>query len=317
MAINWQRLKAYTTSSGYSAYIGTGKAPAQYRINKETRHHGEMLYFASINTADLGSYRKLTAAKRACELHDEKYRAKNPLPMPDIVLRFNDLIATIGSIPTTGKRFLLLKKRGERKPILDSVMPIDMIRDKLAKIGFDVSGLRAENPLDIEPFTPAQMAKLKEKWANAGMPSVVSPAYIKTEKYLENLPDENLRQIKAAKIRVLGVMANMILRDKRGINPVPEGRTSKIKKATALYEDFRDQPGAEILDLPMPEFSTGMVIGRLSAVEYDTVRAGKREDYRHTFKKSAAPLLCVTACGKYLFTVQGGFTFTERGIVDN
>jgi len=103
----------------------------------------------------------------------------------------------------------------------------------------------------------------------------------------------------------------------RRMNPVPEGTRSKIRKATKLYEDFRDQPGTDIIEMEQPDFSTGMVIGRLSAVEYDTVRAGKRENYRHKFKKSASPLLCVTSDGKTLFTVEGGFTFTERGIVDN
>jgi len=242
-------------------------------------------------------------------------KKNNPLPPREKILRFNDLIATIGE--NAGRTFLVLKRKGERKALFDQYLTLAAIAEKLRGLGFDVGSLRASNPIDIEPFTAAQLDKLKQKWANAGMPSVVSPAYLKTEKYLENLPTENLRQIKNAKIRVLGVMANMILRDKRGTNPVPEGKLSKLKKATALYENFRDQPGTEILDLPQPDFSAGLVIGRLSAVEYDTVRAGKREDYRHKFKKSAQPLLCVTACGKYLFTVNGNFTFTERGIVDN
>lgn len=99
----------------------------------------------------------------------------------------------------------------------------------------------------------------------------------------------------------------------RGKNSVPRG---KIASAKALYESFRDQPAGDTLDIEQPDFSTGLVIGRLSAVEYDTVRAGKREDYRHVFGKRSQPLLCVTADGKTLFTVQGAFQFTERGIVD-
>jgi hypothetical protein len=92
--------------------------------------------------------------------------------------------------------------------------------------------------------------------------------------------------------------------------------TKSLGAAIDLYESFRDQPAGETLDVEQPDFSTGLVIGRLSAVEYDTVRGGKREDYRHVFRKRSQPLLCATADGKTLFTVQGAFEFTERGIVD-
>lgn len=122
------------------------------------------------------------------------------------------------------------------------------------------------------------------------------------DKIMEEFSDEFLKQKNPVK--------------KRAKNPVPESRTSKLRKATKLYEDFRDKPGNELLELDMPDFSTGMVIGRLTAAEYDTVRGNNREDYRHKFNKKSSPLLCVTACGRYLFTVLGNFEFTERGIVD-
>lgn len=57
-----------------------------------------------------------------------------------------------------------------------------------------------------------------------------------------------------------------------------------------------------------------MVLGLLSAVEYDTTVGARARGYRHTFKGNAKPLLC--SDGKRLYIVRGRFKVTSRGIVD-
>jgi hypothetical protein len=96
-------------------------------------------------------------------------------------------------------------------------------------------------------------------------------------------------------------------------NPVPSG---KIAKANSLYERFRDQKADGMTKVPAPDFSVGMVVGKVDVINYETIRAGKVERYTHKFKKSARPLLCVTADGKNFFSIDGNFEFTERGFLD-
>jgi len=56
-------------------------------------------------------------------------------------------------------------------------------------------------------------------------------------------------------------------------------------------------------------------IGNLLALEYETVRDGAPEKYRHAFRKTR-PLLAASFDGSQLVIVGGRYRFTERGIVD-
>lgn len=53
---------------------------------------------------------------------------------------------------------------------------------------------------------------------------------------------------------------------------------------------------------------------RVSAIVYQTVRDGRRENYRHPFKNSARPLLTVID-GRTARMSGGSFRFTERGYI--
>lgn len=247
----------------------------------------------------------------------KKSRSKNPLAR-DIVLRAGNLVATIGNLGN--RHFLVLKERGSRAPMFDQYMSMTGIIDKLRGLGFDVSRLRAENPAR---FTKRQLDTLRGEWSKV---KSIDPDSPKAQEFMDKMngySDDILKQLIQEKIPFVSLFANSIMVQRnfnkqktRAKNPVPEGMTSKLRKATRLYEDFRDKPGNEILELDLPDLRAGLVIGRLSAVEYDTVRGTQREDYRHQFRKASQPLLCVTADGKTLFTVLGNFEFTERGIVD-
>jgi len=60
----------------------------------------------------------------------------------------------------------------------------------------------------------------------------------------------------------------------------------------------------------------GLEIGALDGVDYTTVRDGKTEKYRHTFKKSSRPTLVASHDGQSLHVLGGEYEFTERGIED-
>lgn len=62
---------------------------------------------------------------------------------------------------------------------------------------------------------------------------------------------------------------------------------------------------------------TGLTIGKCLGIIYETVRDGKREAYKHEFKRSAQPRLAVSSNGKQLMLIGGHYQFTNAGIVDN
>ncbi len=90
-----------------------------------------------------------------------------------------------------------------------------------------------------------------------------------------------------------------------------------VEQAADLFEDFTGDPVqtadvAEVRALP----KVAAVIGKIRAVEYDTIRDGEPETYRHEFKEHARPLFAVAPDGRSLHMLGGAFQFTERGIVD-
>lgn len=60
----------------------------------------------------------------------------------------------------------------------------------------------------------------------------------------------------------------------------------------------------------------GFKIGEVDGILYSTIRDGNPEKYIHRFKKKSRPLLAASFDGSQLYILGGGYTFTERGIVD-
>jgi len=93
-------------------------------------------------------------------------------------------------------------------------------------------------------------------------------------------------------------------------------REKRLSQAVALFKDFRgDDPDfVDEIEIDLPD--TALVIGKLDAVMYTTMRDGKKLSFIHKFKASAKPLLCSSYDGKQLLLVGGSYNFTDRGIVD-
>ena len=97
---------------------------------------------------------------------------------------------------------------------------------------------------------------------------------------------------------------------------VPRGQSQEIKNAARLLKNFSGHDASEAITVNDKGFKTGMVVGPLLAVGYETVKDGETLAFMHEFKKSSRPLLAASHDGKQLKIVGGRFQFTERGIVD-
>lgn len=99
---------------------------------------------------------------------------------------------------------------------------------------------------------------------------------------------------------------------------VPRLTPRGIDKAKDAFRQFSGMEPAGIVTLPKP-LVTGAVwyLGTMTAVEYETVRDGKTERYRHTFKRKARPALGVTIDALQLVVLGGGYRVTDRGITDD
>jgi hypothetical protein len=108
-------------------------------------------------------------------------------------------------------------------------------------------------------------------------------------------------------------------RRKNPVRPLPGGVARELRQAARLYQGFSGHVGEFDVsrfnqDIP----KTLAVIGVVDAIEYTTVRDGKRELYRHDFRLPAdrKPILCAAPDGSKIFILGGDYRFTERGIVD-
>jgi len=81
-------------------------------------------------------------------------------------------------------------------------------------------------------------------------------------------------------------------------NPVPQGRLAKTEKAIRLFQRFRDQDPQFVDEYDMPDMSVCMLVGKVDAIEYTTVRAGRTELYRHEFTGKSKPMLIASWNGK-------------------
>jgi hypothetical protein len=96
-----------------------------------------------------------------------------------------------------------------------------------------------------------------------------------------------------------------------------KGEGAQLRKAVSLYTGFTGHEKIEIRKISIPDYPQNMIeIGRIDGILYTTVRDGKVERYKHTFKKLSRPLFCVSPDGKQVFMIGGSFTFGDRGIED-
>lgn len=90
----------------------------------------------------------------------------------------------------------------------------------------------------------------------------------------------------------------------------------QVRAAARRFARFtgHDAKRAVSIEIDLPR--AALYIGPVLAIEYEAVRDGQTERYRHRFSAHAAPILAASDDGRQLLLLQGRFRFTERGIVD-
>lgn len=106
-----------------------------------------------------------------------------------------------------------------------------------------------------------------------------------------------------------------------GSNPVPDssakkGRKARVNQAERLFEDFSGHFPGKQFKIPVPDDDVALAFGKVIAIQYETVRDGKRELYQHDFRSKSRPLLAASSDGYQLYLLGGKYQFTDRGIVD-
>ena len=96
------------------------------------------------------------------------------------------------------------------------------------------------------------------------------------------------------------------------VNPKKRG----LARASKLLKDFSGHDAREVVTVEDKEFKTGLAVGPVLGIAYQTVRDGRTEDYMHEFRSTSRPLLAVSSDGKSLRVVGGRFQFTAAGIED-
>ena len=92
---------------------------------------------------------------------------------------------------------------------------------------------------------------------------------------------------------------------------------TRVREAARRFEAFTGHQAASVDTIAFPKLpKEAFAAGQVLAIEYETVRDGRRERYRHAFARTARPLLAVTFDGRQLLLLGGAYRFTERGIVD-
>lgn len=95
------------------------------------------------------------------------------------------------------------------------------------------------------------------------------------------------------------------------------GTARALQSAMRRYSEFTGME-PRVLDVVETDDDGGVyyVLGKLLAVEYETVKDGRRLNFRHPFKPQSRPALAVSSDGKSLRILGGGFHVTGHGIVD-
>lgn len=89
-------------------------------------------------------------------------------------------------------------------------------------------------------------------------------------------------------------------------------------KAVELFRKFhkRSPHGNEIVGLKLASFGDDEIvlqIGQCVGMMYKT--KDEKKPFLHRFNASNRPLLYVSSDGRQLYILQGGYKFTERGII--
>ena len=99
-------------------------------------------------------------------------------------------------------------------------------------------------------------------------------------------------------------------------NPIRGSKKRRVKKAKALYEDFTGHKANSFEVVTLPQHDTGLKVGNVLGIMYDTTRDGKRERYIHEFKKASQPSLAISHDGQQIYLIGGSYLFKDSGIND-
>jgi len=86
-----------------------------------------------------------------------------------------------------------------------------------------------------------------------------------------------------------------------------------IDRAGRLYTRFMDLPPDSVERIHAPD--SYAIVGHAHAIRYETVEDGETVYYEHEFKGRQKPVLMIGEDGRTALLF-GGFTFGERGFVD-
>lgn len=86
--------------------------------------------------------------------------------------------------------------------------------------------------------------------------------------------------------------------------------------AKRRFQSFQGRAAlaGEVVQIKMAKATDAFVVGDLVGVIYKA--RGDGETYIHRFKKSARPVLYVSADGLQLYALAGAYRFTDRGFED-
>jgi hypothetical protein len=100
---------------------------------------------------------------------------------------------------------------------------------------------------------------------------------------------------------------------RRRRNPSPRDEAAQAAQA---LENFTGHP-AKLRRARAPKVgAAGWVLGKLASVSYIATRDGETAEYVHKFRQRSRPQLLSTSDGSQLLILGGGYSVTERGIVD-
>ena len=68
--------------------------------------------------------------------------------------------------------------------------------------------------------------------------------------------------------------------------------------------------------ITLPDYDTGLKVGKCCGIMYETIRDGKNEKYLHEFKKASQPDLAISHDGQQIFLIGGSYLFKDSGIND-
>jgi hypothetical protein len=106
------------------------------------------------------------------------------------------------------------------------------------------------------------------------------------------------------------------MRGKNPVKPHMPKRQQQVIQAIQLFERFRLSEPKFVDEIEIERHDVLMKIGIVNAIEYDTVRNGKKEFYRHEFTGKSRPDLAASFDGKQLYILGGHYNFKAEGIVD-